>query len=71
MLIDKHQADNISRRVPELTIKMNPELAAIDKVLDDDELFCLVRHDLACRYPQTERRGRKSTPVEVIVRCWQ
>lgn len=68
MLIDKHQADNIFRRVPGLTIKMNPELAAIDKVLDDDELFCLVRHDLARRHPQTESRGRKSTPVEVIVR---
>lgn len=68
MLIDKHQADNIFRRVPGLTIKMNPELVAIDKVLDDDELFCLVRSDLACRHPQTEIRGRKSTPVEVILR---
>jgi len=68
MLIDKHQADNIFRRVPGLTIKMSPELAAIDKVLDDDELFCLVRHDLARRHPQTESHGRKSTPVEVIVR---
>jgi hypothetical protein len=43
MLIDKHRADNIFRRVPGLTIKMNPELAAIDKVLDDEELFCLLR----------------------------
>lgn len=68
MLIDKHQADNIFRRVPGLTIKMNPELVAIDKVLDDDELFCLVRYDLARRHPQTESRGRRSTPVEVIVR---
>jgi IS5 family transposase len=68
MLIDKHKADNIFRRVPGLTIKMNPELAAIDKVLDDDELVCLVRTDLACRHPQTESRGRKSTPVEVILR---
>ena len=68
MLIDKHQADNIFRRVPGLTIKMNPELAAIDTVLEDNELFCLVRSDLACRHPQTEIRGRKSTPVEVILR---
>jgi IS5 family transposase len=68
MLIDRHQTDNIFRRVPGLTIKMNPELAAIDKVLDDDELFCLVRNDLAQRHPQTESRGRKSTPVEVILR---
>ena len=68
MLIDKYRADNIFRHVPGLTIKMNPELAVIDKVLDDDELCCLVRHDLARRYPQTECRGRKSTPVEVISR---
>ena len=68
MLIDKHQADNIFRRVPGLTIKMSPELDALDKVLDDDELFCLIRNDLARRYPQTESRGRKSTPVEVVLR---
>lgn len=68
MLIDKHQADNIFQRVPGLTIKMNPELLAIDQLLDDDELFCLIRNDLAGRYPQTESRGRKSTPVEVILR---
>ena len=68
MLIDRHQTDNIFRRVPGLTIKMSPELAAIDQVLYDDELFCLIRSDLAHRYPQTERRGRKSTPAEVILR---
>lgn len=68
MLIDRHQTDNIFRRVPGLTIKMNPELAAIDKVLEDDDLFCLVRNDLAQRHPRTESRGRKSTPVEVILR---
>lgn len=68
MLIDKYEADNIFRRVPGLTIKMNPELQAIDRLLDDDELFCLIRDDLARRYPQTESRGRKSTPVAVILR---
>lgn len=68
MLIDKHRADNIFRRVPGLTIKMNPELAAIDKVLDDDELVWLLRRDLVRRHPQTESRGRRSTPVEVILR---
>ncbi len=52
MLIDKHEADNILKRIPGLTIKMSPELAAIDKVLDDDELFCMIRNDLAQRYPK-------------------
>jgi IS5 family transposase len=68
MLIDKHEADNILKRVPGLIIKMSPELAAIDKVLDDDELFCMIRDDLGRRYPKTMTAGRKSTPVEVILR---
>jgi len=68
MLIDKHVADNILNRIPGLTIKMNPELTAIDQVLDDDELFCMIRDDLAQRYPNTLTAGRKSTPVEVILR---
>jgi IS5 family transposase len=68
MLIDKHEADNILKRIPGLTIKMNPELAAIDQVLDDDKLFCMVRDDLSQRYPKTLTAGRNSTPVEVILR---
>jgi IS5 family transposase len=68
MLIDRHEADNIFERIPGLTIKMNPELTAIDKILNDDELFCMIRDDLAQRYPKTLTAGRKSTPVEVILR---
>ena len=68
MLIDKHEADNILKRIPGLTIKMNPELAAVDQVLDDDKLFCMIRDDLGQRYPNTLTAGRKSTPVEVILR---
>jgi IS5 family transposase len=68
MLIDKHEADNILNQIPGLTIKMSPELTAIDQVLDDDELFCMIRDDLAQRYPNTLTAGRKSTPVEVILR---
>ena len=68
MLIDRHEADNIFERIPGLTIKMNPELAAIDNVLDDDVLFGMIRDDLAQRYPKTLTAGRKSTPVEVILR---
>jgi IS5 family transposase len=68
MLIDRHEADNIFERISGLTIKMSPELAAIDRVLDDDELFCMIRDDLAQRHPNTLTAGRKSTPVEVILR---
>jgi IS5 family transposase len=68
MLIDKHEADNILERIPGLTIKMNPELTAIDHMLDDDELFCMIRDDFSQRYPKTMTAGRNSTPVEVILR---
>jgi len=47
---------------------MSPELTAIDQVLDDDELFCMIRDDLGQRYPKTLTAGRKSTPVEVVLR---
>jgi IS5 family transposase len=68
MLIDKHEADNIFDRIPCITIKMSPELAAIDQVLDDDELFNMIRSDMAQRHPKTLTAGRNSTPVEVILR---
>ena len=47
---------------------MDPELQQIDHLLDDDTLFQSVKNDLSKRHPQTLRRGRRSTPVEVIVR---
>lgn len=68
MLIDKYEADNIFKKVPGLTMKLSPELAAIDQILDDDELFTMIRNDLAQRRPKTETAGRHSTPVEVILR---
>ena len=68
MLIDKYEADNIFEKVPGLTLKMRPELTAIDQVLDDDELFTMIRNDLAQRRPKTQTAGRHSTPVEVLLR---
>ncbi len=37
-------------------------------LLDDEVLYHLIRRDFAKRYPQTEVIGRKSTPVEVLLR---
>ena len=68
MLIEKHEKDNILARIPGLTLRLNPELAALDRVLEDDELFVLIHDDLAQRYPRTLTTGRNSTPVEVILR---
>lgn len=68
MLIEKHEKDNILVRIPGLALRLSPELAALDRVLEDDELFGLIRDDLARRYPRTLTAGRHSTPVEVILR---
>ena len=53
MLIEKHEKDNILVRIPGLTLRLSPELAAIDRVLEDEELFGMIRDDLAQRHPQT------------------
>ena len=47
MLIEKHEKDNTLTRIPGLTLRLSPELAPIDRVLEDEELFCRIRADLA------------------------
>jgi IS5 family transposase len=54
--------------VPRLGLRFEPQLEQLDRLLDDHELFELVRGDLARRHPKTRSRGRPSTPVEVILR---
>jgi hypothetical protein len=51
---------------PALGLAFDPVLAQLDRLLDDDALIQQVTTDLANRYPLTTRRGRGSTPVEVI-----
>ena len=57
-----------SRPSPQLGLGFELQLEQLDRLLDDDELFDLVRGDLARRHPKTRTRGRPSTPVEVILR---
>jgi IS5 family transposase len=68
MLRDKYEIDKFFVEIQELTSAMEPELAEIDTVLDDEALYQMVKADLAQRYPQTRQTGRPSTPVEVILR---
>jgi IS5 family transposase len=69
MLCDRYEPDpRFWGIIEELAIEMDPELAQINCILDDDELFQLIKSDLAQRYPRTLETGRKSTPVEVILR---
>ena len=66
MIVDRYDPINLFQMVPKLNLQFEPELAHLDGLLDDDELFCLVKADLIRRHPNSKRLGRHSTPVEVI-----
>src|SRR5918998_4812266 len=68
MLWDRYAPMNLFERIPTLSMQMDPILAKIDTLLDDDTLFQAVKADLIRRFPQTADDGRPSTPVEVILR---
>ncbi len=69
MLRDKFPPDSLFTLILKLTgITIDPELIEIDRILEDDELFRQIRHDLSQRHPKTLVTGRNSTPVEVILR---
>jgi transposase, IS5 family len=68
MLQDRYEIDKLFDNILKLTNQMDPVLAEIDQLLEDEALYQLIRNDLAKRYPMTEQTGRNSTPVEVILR---
>jgi transposase, IS5 family len=68
MIVDRYDPINLFEMVPKLRLQFEPELAHLDRLLDDDELFDLVKADLVKRYPNSGRLGRHSTPVEVVLR---
>jgi transposase, IS5 family len=68
MIVDRYDPMNLFELVPKLELEMEPELAQLDGLLDDDVIFERVRADLRGRYPNSARLGRHSTPAEVILR---
>jgi IS5 family transposase len=68
MLIDRYAPEDVFAPVPELAGQTDPQLKALDVLLDDDQLFEQVKTDLARSFPHTADRGRHSTPVEAILR---
>lgn len=68
MLRDRYEPQNLFELIAVLSLKMEPALAQLDKLLEDDVLFQRVRADLAQRYPHSQSTGRPSTPVEVLLR---
>lgn len=68
MIVDRYEPINLLELIPQLRLEMEPELAALDRLLDDDKLFLRIKADFSKRHPNSERLGRRSTPVEVILR---
>src|SRR2546423_404940 len=68
MLVDRYDPEDVFARVPEVAAQTDPVLKALDRLLEDDELYQQVRTDLGKRYRYTLVHGRHSTPVEVILR---
>ena len=68
MLRDRAAPVDLFALVPALELRFEPELAELDRLLDDDQLFQQLKADLSRRRPHTTETGRPSTPVEVLLR---
>lgn len=68
MLQDRYEKDKLFEGILQLTHEMDPILAQIDQVLEDEELYQMIRQDFAKRFVHTEETGRRSTPVAVVER---
>jgi transposase, IS5 family len=68
MLRDRAAPVDLFALVPALELRFEPELAELDRLLEDDRLFQSIKADLGRRRPHTRDTGRPSTPVEVILR---
>lgn len=68
MLRDRAEPVDLFALVPALALRFEPELAELDRLLDDDHLFQQTKADLSRRHPHTLEAGRPSTPVKVLLR---
>jgi len=68
MIVDRYEPVNLFALVPQLGTGFDAELRELDHLLDDDGIFQHVKDDLVKAHPQSSRKGRHSTPVEVILR---
>ena len=68
MLVDRYESDKFFEAILDIAIEIEPMLMELDKVLADEELYGLLRGNMAQRYEKTTQTGRNSTPVEVVLR---
>ena len=58
MLRDQYEPDKLFLDIVLRAGEMEPELVQIDRLLEDDELYQMLRADLAQRYPHTRETGQ-------------
>src|SRR5258708_10533109 len=68
MIVDRYDPLNLFALVPKLELEFEPELAELDRLLEDDALFRRVKADLGRRRPKSLVCGRHSTPGEGVLR---
>ncbi len=68
MLRDKYEQDKFFMDIQTLASEMDAALTQLDQVLEDDEIFQRVKHDMSRRHRDTPRTGRPSSPVEMVLR---
>src|SRR5690349_12223832 len=68
MIVDRHPPVRLFGLVPGLPEAFAPELAQLDRLLEDDEIFRRVKADMARRRPRSLTLGRPGTPVEAVLR---
>ena len=65
---DRYDPMDLLALVPALRLAMEPIVAQLDQLLEEDGLVQRVKADLLRRAPHTATRGRPSTPVAEILR---
>ena len=60
MIVDRYDPINLFELVPKLRLEMEPELAELDRLLDDEALFETVKADLL--RPRRTQEGSDDTP---------
>src|SRR6266511_2567419 len=68
MLVEHYALDKRFEEIAKHFPKMDAGLEKIDRYLEDEILYRLIKNDLSKRWPKTQETGRNSTPVEVVVR---
>ncbi len=68
LLVDRYEPVHLCQRVPHWHLAREPELAPLDKLLEDDVLVQRVTTDLIRRYPHSAHQGRHAPPGAVILR---